>query len=257
MEAFELRLWDGRLGRWLTTDPKHQYASPYLGMGNNPISRIDPDGGTDGVDIIDIEKSTGNVTITKAAGDDVVRLVDNGKVLSQYLYGENGSFSNENRKFSLYNVNGEKEGVSFVSRNIDKLEEFYKFAAKSDVEFTYAVFHKNSDVGLVTTNNNTKGANVEELYSKILKIGGMTMKHMSHSHPGKYDPNNGWPAYPSSFNRKLEPIFESDPSKQGDRYFYNKLRKKFPNQIPTYFDIYVPDSPKIEVKYNHFTVIRK
>ena len=25
-----------------------QYASPYLGMGNNPISRIDPDGGSDG-----------------------------------------------------------------------------------------------------------------------------------------------------------------------------------------------------------------
>lgn len=45
MEAFELRLWDSRIGRWLTTDPYGQYASPYLGMGNNPISRIDPDGG--------------------------------------------------------------------------------------------------------------------------------------------------------------------------------------------------------------------
>jgi len=33
--------------RWLTTDPKHQYHSPYLGMGNNPIKRIDPDGGDD------------------------------------------------------------------------------------------------------------------------------------------------------------------------------------------------------------------
>ncbi|MCL9806905.1 hypothetical protein NAT51_15320 [Flavobacterium amniphilum] len=48
MEAFELRLWDGRLGRWLTVDPMGQYFSPYLGMGNNPISRIDPDGGMDG-----------------------------------------------------------------------------------------------------------------------------------------------------------------------------------------------------------------
>lgn len=46
-EAFQLRLWDGRIGRWLTTDPYGQYASPYLGMGNNPISRIDPDGGAD------------------------------------------------------------------------------------------------------------------------------------------------------------------------------------------------------------------
>ena len=44
-EAFELRLWDARIGRWLTTDPYGQFHSPYLGMGNNPISSIDPDGG--------------------------------------------------------------------------------------------------------------------------------------------------------------------------------------------------------------------
>ena len=43
-EAFELRLWDGRIGRWLTTDPAGQYSSPYLGMGNNPLNGIDPDG---------------------------------------------------------------------------------------------------------------------------------------------------------------------------------------------------------------------
>ncbi|MDA7716991.1 RHS repeat-associated core domain-containing protein, partial [bacterium] len=44
-EAFELRLWDSRIGRWLTTDPAGQYSSPYLGMGNNPINGIDVDGG--------------------------------------------------------------------------------------------------------------------------------------------------------------------------------------------------------------------
>ena len=44
-EAFELRLWDARIGRWLTTDPYGQYHSPYLGMGNDPINGIDPDGG--------------------------------------------------------------------------------------------------------------------------------------------------------------------------------------------------------------------
>ncbi|MBC7523118.1 MAG: RHS repeat-associated core domain-containing protein, partial [Flavobacterium sp.] len=45
MEAFELRLWDGRIGRWLTVDPKGQFFSPYLGMGNDPINATDPDGG--------------------------------------------------------------------------------------------------------------------------------------------------------------------------------------------------------------------
>ncbi|WP_417859475.1 RHS repeat domain-containing protein [Xanthomarina gelatinilytica] len=44
-EAFELRLWDNRIGRWLTTDPMYEFHSPYLGMGNNPISIIDPTGG--------------------------------------------------------------------------------------------------------------------------------------------------------------------------------------------------------------------
>ncbi len=45
MEAFQLRLWDGRIGRWLNPDPYGQNYSPYMGMGNNPISMIDPDGG--------------------------------------------------------------------------------------------------------------------------------------------------------------------------------------------------------------------
>ncbi|MBS9463652.1 RHS repeat-associated core domain-containing protein [Flagellimonas sp. 389] len=45
IEAFELRLWDSRIGRWLTTDPYGQYSSPYVGMGNDPINGIDSDGG--------------------------------------------------------------------------------------------------------------------------------------------------------------------------------------------------------------------
>lgn len=45
MEAFELRLWDGRIGRWLNPDPYGQFHSPYLGMGNNPFNGIDSDGG--------------------------------------------------------------------------------------------------------------------------------------------------------------------------------------------------------------------
>jgi hypothetical protein len=46
--AFELRLWDSRIGRRMTTDLYNQYHSPYLGMGNNPVMRVDADGGYDG-----------------------------------------------------------------------------------------------------------------------------------------------------------------------------------------------------------------
>lgn len=41
---FDARLYDGRLGRWMTTDPVNQFHSPYLAMGNNPIYFIDPNG---------------------------------------------------------------------------------------------------------------------------------------------------------------------------------------------------------------------
>lgn len=47
---FQLRMYDPAIGRWMSTDPYGQYHSPYVGMGNNPISRIDPGGGKDGCD---------------------------------------------------------------------------------------------------------------------------------------------------------------------------------------------------------------
>ncbi|MBX2916279.1 MAG: hypothetical protein KF856_13495 [Cyclobacteriaceae bacterium] len=42
---FELREWDATIGRWLVPDPARQHYSPYVGMGNNPVSGVDPDGG--------------------------------------------------------------------------------------------------------------------------------------------------------------------------------------------------------------------
>jgi RHS repeat-associated protein len=44
LNQFEARLYDNRIGRWLTTDPAHQFASPYLAMGNTPFVGVDPDG---------------------------------------------------------------------------------------------------------------------------------------------------------------------------------------------------------------------
>lgn len=42
---FNLRMYDPVIGRWMTTDPYGEFSSPYVGMGNNPISNVDPDGG--------------------------------------------------------------------------------------------------------------------------------------------------------------------------------------------------------------------
>ncbi|MBE9586000.1 RHS repeat-associated core domain-containing protein [Mucilaginibacter sp. JRF] len=42
---FDLRLYDSKIGRWLSVDPKGQFWSPYNGMGNNPVTGSDPTGG--------------------------------------------------------------------------------------------------------------------------------------------------------------------------------------------------------------------
>ncbi len=45
LNNFELRMYDGRIGRWISKDPAGQFATPYEGMGNNPVSSVDPNGG--------------------------------------------------------------------------------------------------------------------------------------------------------------------------------------------------------------------
>lgn len=42
---FLLRMYNPRLGRWVTLDPQNQFASGYTGMANNPVIGTDPDGG--------------------------------------------------------------------------------------------------------------------------------------------------------------------------------------------------------------------
>ena len=46
---FDLRLYDAQIERWTSTDPYDQFASPYVGMGNDPVNNVDPDGGFVGI----------------------------------------------------------------------------------------------------------------------------------------------------------------------------------------------------------------
>ena len=41
---FHARRFDSQLGRWHVPDPAVQFASPYVGMANNPVIAVDPDG---------------------------------------------------------------------------------------------------------------------------------------------------------------------------------------------------------------------
>ena len=42
---FPLRNYDAQTGRWVQQDPYQQFASPYIGMGDDPVNNIDPSGG--------------------------------------------------------------------------------------------------------------------------------------------------------------------------------------------------------------------
>ena len=103
MEAFQLRLWDGRLGRWISPDPMGQYSSPYLGMGNNPISMTDPNGG------IAIQVVTALVGGVVNAGINIYNQSQNNQLirLEFKIYGKNNysicssSSSRGYRKFSI------------------------------------------------------------------------------------------------------------------------------------------------------------
>jgi hypothetical protein len=39
-------MYDSRIARWMQYDPKGEFFSPYVGMGNNPVTLTDPDGGS-------------------------------------------------------------------------------------------------------------------------------------------------------------------------------------------------------------------
>ncbi|MGI4760326.1 MAG: hypothetical protein ACRYF0_06450 [Janthinobacterium lividum] len=66
-ESFELRLYNSRIGRWMSYDPEGQFSSPYVGMGNNTVSGLDPDGGFSGTEpwgIAAKAHALGNVAVT-------------------------------------------------------------------------------------------------------------------------------------------------------------------------------------------------
>lgn len=42
---FDLRVYDPQIGRWTGVDPEDEFANPYIGMGDNPSSLTDQDGG--------------------------------------------------------------------------------------------------------------------------------------------------------------------------------------------------------------------
>ncbi len=96
-------MYDPAIGRWMSRDPAGQYASPYVGMGNNPVDHVDPDGGEDGPGPEKTYKATGKaleVTITGKRMSVWERMsFRSDKGLDKYKY-SNGGIDYEAMNFS-------------------------------------------------------------------------------------------------------------------------------------------------------------
>jgi len=121
--AFELRLYDSRINRWLTTDPYNEFHSPYLAMGNNWINKIDPDGGSTAEPLDDYKLVDGVVTFWKANdGPDRLYNAEGTKVLGTANYGvlkQLDGFNLLSKDFSLLTFNNRSDFNSFLDFTAD------------------------------------------------------------------------------------------------------------------------------------------
>ena len=74
---FEMRSYDTQIGRFMQADPFDQFASGYIGMGNDPANMVDPSGGiglpifcpgTSGLSIFITTAATAIVNANQIAG---------------------------------------------------------------------------------------------------------------------------------------------------------------------------------------------
>jgi len=243
---FELRNYDAAIGRWLTTDPYGQYHSPYVGMGNNPVNRIDKDGGLD--DIINISKENGRfLGVTSAEGNDIIRIVnEDGSTFKQFLFGKNGSFKKSLK--GLENFAGEFAeknagyGIKFTS--FSDANKFYNAVVQSDREF--GIFRAESDNSknnytMVLTTFAASSLELPTIMKNRLSSD-ITMKitMYAHSHPANTP-------VPSGFDIKTK---LPNRSPDNDRVSHGNLKSRFGNRIPDKAQLTVPNNTTKKISYD-------
>ena len=121
--AFQLRMYDSRIGRWLSTDPYGQHYSPYLSMSNNPVSNVDPDGGND--DHI-IHNDDGSIDIIGASGRDI-EYNSSGEILGYMEHGEGKLWYGGESNTTVYNsylTYGAEKGYDWFQNSDFKYQKF-------------------------------------------------------------------------------------------------------------------------------------
>jgi RHS repeat-associated protein len=200
MEAFELRQWDGRLGRWLTVDPYNEFYSPYVGMGNNPISLVDPDGGC-----------------TKCPKNAKVGDTFNHPEYGTLTYSENGWFDSNNMGIMNDVVLNKSE-----SNFIYKLGKF-EFTSSVDLELPedYNINSKSYSTGgkynysLADLEMRQKLKQLDGSFWRVIKdreARGVALPISMH---------DGYREYTAKWGTDQAWIFALDPTESGGGYFYD------------------------------------
>ena len=174
--AFELRLYDPRINRWLTTDPKREFSSPYLAMGNNWVNLVDPDGGST-AEPLDDYRLNDNGTFTHIANTDFADRVFNadGDFVQLEYDGQIADMQSGTYKGGAYDF------LTFKNDFI-ATEAFEFFANNSSVEFSHVISDTKSFVSTSQKPSVEYGGPgiVNDLLYK-----GKNVLEFNHSHPYK------------------------------------------------------------------------
>ena len=244
------RFYDAVIGRWHVVDPMggdFNNWTPYHYVHCNPLKYSDI-GGMSAEDKIDIDKKSGNITVTAAKGKDEVRLINDGKVESSYVYGENGSFCKEN------DIKSDDNGTAVIMTDENKAQKFYQFAAQSNVEFGKLDVEKNgTKLSVVTTSHDATGIETLPGLVKAFSASGFTGIKQSHSHPGTITTYNesvpsGHYDYLQGNPNSLMPYLNKKGKNEGDALNAIQVRglKGFKN---TKFELYAPGN-KTKTSYD-------
>ena len=214
------RMYDVTLGRWTSVDPlceKYYHISPYAYCGNNPVSRIDPDG----KDEWELNRL-----------GEIVRHIETNRHDAFYIINEKGIRSEDKsiafeygtvKDFSTHENNGIAYDVYQMKGDNPATQLFEFLAENTAVEWSQAKTGiENSGTNFITSSHETHVDNgIMNLIDTQLK-NGYTLRNINHSHP-----NNS--PYPSGLN-----------SDYGDIPF-SQWVTSVSRQNPK-FGIYIPES---------------
>lgn len=150
---FELREYDPVIGRWTSKDPYGQYWSPYVGMGNDPTNRTDPDGGFDWY-------------LNNATGD--LEWINGNAEVKGYTYlGEDLTFS-----FSSFIDRASFDGMF-------GLRKFWDFSGEKLSSTIHLDFSQDSEGNLVGSPIVSMSSNVHKTFNWIPGMPNLTQSDIS------------------------------------------------------------------------------